>query len=500
MKRILSLFDHTGNWPTYFAQAGWDVITVDIQDGFDLLRVKNMEDALNEFEDIDAVIAAPPCTDFSSSGAWTWPSKDSNGTTKASLELVHQTMRLIDAFIPTDPDYDGSFFWALENPVGRIAKLVPELGEPWYFNPYEYAGWLDDLTAEDHLRIEELRIKPYKNLSKDDIDFIQWANLYTKKTGIWGDFKRPEKKPIEPIQGAKQGSIMQRYGGKSIKTKNARSATPHGFAKAFWAANDNDEPYVGKDDTMNGTNQHTVNKQIETLVEQIEPNTITDPQKEFIRTYAGSGGLGSKGAKGEGLLYEFFTPDWLAERMAQLAYKHGFKKGSILEPSIATGELIRPFYNDGHRDIVGFEINPTSTKISQLLYPEITLYNQYFETAFLQSPRFTSKTKSPWIGNDFDLVIGNPPFGVYKNQYSSYFNRKLFKQIEILFIYQSLQVLKSGGLLVFLQSSNFLSNGEKYQYAKEQIGKIAKLVDAYRLPKVFATTDVPTDIMILEKL
>ena len=256
MKRILSLFDVTGNWPSYFGEHGWDVISVDIQNSFDILRVKNMEDALDEFENIDAIIAAPPCTDFSSSGAWTWPAKDACGTTKASMELVRQTIRLIDAFTPTDPEYDGSFFWAVENPVGRMGNLFPELGQPWYFHPYEFAGWLD-ITDSEKARIEELRKKPFKQLTKDDADFIQWMNLYTKKTGLWGDFIRPEKKPIEPIQAAQQGSVLQRYGGKSIATKNKRSATPHGFARAFYEANKDyegewKEEFEDYEEDMNG--------------------------------------------------------------------------------------------------------------------------------------------------------------------------------------------------------------------------------------------------------
>ena len=270
--------------------------------------------------------------------------------------------------------------------------------------------------------------------------------------------------------------------------------------------------------SMNGLNgprnQFELNNEIEALVPKLKASTIQPQQKEFIRQYTGSGGLASKGATGEGLLYEFYTPAWLADRMAKLAYAHGFKDGGkILEPSIATGELIRPFvWNENNapkkNHIVGFEINPTSADITKLLYTaghpaKLDIYKGYFEEAFLEYPRFTRKlntagTKS-WLGNDFDLVIGNPPFGIYQNKYSAYFNKKLYKQIEIFFILQSIHLLKPGGLLAFLQSSNFLSNGDKYQYAKEEIGKYAELIDAYRLPKIFATSDVPTDIMILKK-
>ena len=61
-------------------------------------------------------------------------------------------------------------------------------------------------------------------------------------------------------------------------------------------------------------------------------------------------------------------------------------------------------------------------------------------------------------------------------------------------------MLKAGGLLVYLVSSNFMRNGDKYDYAKQRIGEIGELIDAYRLPKVFAYSDVPTDIIIIKRI
>jgi len=44
-----------------------------------------------------------------------------------------------------------------------------------------------------------------------------------------------------------------------------------------------------------------------------------------------------------------------------------------------------------------------------------------------------------------------------------------------------------------------MSTGTAYQQAKDRIGEMAELVDAYRLPKVFANTDICTDIIVLRK-
>ncbi len=98
-------------------------------------------------------------------------------------------------------------FWVLENPVGRLHKLVPELGKPEFFQPYWY------------------------------------GDAYTKKTGLYGDFNFPEKTYIvEPKiyidKNGKRGSYYwYKLGGKSEKTKELRSITPLGFAEAFYMAN-----------------------------------------------------------------------------------------------------------------------------------------------------------------------------------------------------------------------------------------------------------------------
>ena len=92
-------------------------------------------------------------------------------------------------------------FWVIENPVGRLQKLMPQLGNPWYFDPYEF------------------------------------GDPYTKHTGLWGEFNRPTKSPVEPTEGSK----MMKYGGKSARTKELRSITPAGFAKAFFEAQHNEE-------------------------------------------------------------------------------------------------------------------------------------------------------------------------------------------------------------------------------------------------------------------
>ena len=201
---ILSLFDFSGNWALPYAENGHDVILWDIKHTTDLFSTfSNIDEAcadyfyeniFDNYGTVDGILAAVPCTDFASSGAQYWPAKDQSGQTDRSLELVYQVLRIVDLCQPA--------FWALENPVGRLSKLVPELGKAWYFQPHWY------------------------------------GDAYTKKTGLWGDFNKPERiNEVEPIKDCKQGSWLQKLGGKTEKTKELRSMTPMGFAWAFYEAN-----------------------------------------------------------------------------------------------------------------------------------------------------------------------------------------------------------------------------------------------------------------------
>lgn len=251
-------------------------------------------------------------------------------------------------------------------------------------------------------------------------------------------------------------------------------------------------------------NQYQLNKEIEEFIDQkdFEGTKYTLVDIDFIGQYEGSGGQASKGAKGRGLLDEYYTPVYIANYMYQLAIKHGYDGGPVLEPSVATGNILKPFPKK--TSITAFEINHYSKRICELKFPKVRIHEGYFETAFLQSPRFTSKVPTKqvsWLSDyPFSLVIGNPPYGLHKNQYTSYFTGKdKFKQVEIFFMYKGLQLLKKGGLLVFITSSGFMRNGLTYNQEKQRIASIADFVDAYRLPKVFRSTDVPTDILIFRR-
>jgi len=192
---ILSLFDHSGNWSKPFKDYGYDVYQIDLKLGIDILTIEKHDLPISQ---VVGILAAPPCTDFSGSGAQYWKAKDTDGRTDASLALVDKTLEII-SWCP------NLRFWVLENPVGRLPKLRPALGAPWYFQPHWY------------------------------------GDAYTKKTGLWGNFnKELPKNEVAPDPN----SWIMKLGGKSERTKELRSATPIGFANAFFQANKSDLDFV----------------------------------------------------------------------------------------------------------------------------------------------------------------------------------------------------------------------------------------------------------------
>lgn len=249
MKTLLSLFDYSGVWSEPFYKNGWEVVQWDIKlDPFlDIMAFDSYEKTLEIIDtghyDIQGIIAAVPCDEFAVSGSQYWKKKDRDGRTAKAKQLVYQVQRLADVFLPTDPEYfdenpDSAFFWAIENPVGRIGKLTG-MEDPYFFNPCDFAGYLN--PDKNQLEaLHEIRIKNGYGVNRIENKFVMEMNAYNKKTGLWGDFNRNlVKKRIEPVRTTPSGSPIQFFGGKSDKTKELRSNTPEGFAWAFYEANKN---------------------------------------------------------------------------------------------------------------------------------------------------------------------------------------------------------------------------------------------------------------------
>jgi hypothetical protein len=178
---ILSLCDFTGNWPAPYREAGYDVRQVDLEHGQDV-RLLKLPDC-----PVHGILAAPPCTVFSKAGGWV-PRTEEDWL--QALSVVDACLRLVVACRPR--------WWCLENPAGsRVRHYIgPPAGS---FQPWEF------------------------------------GDAYLKRTYLWGDFVMPGplftgQRPVVPTHGDRTTKLSSRH-------RAQRSATPPGFARAFFDAN-----------------------------------------------------------------------------------------------------------------------------------------------------------------------------------------------------------------------------------------------------------------------
>lgn len=228
---VLSLYDFTGEAVRPWAEAGYRCFCFDIQhdetrrDTFasggsityvraDLHSHLTMRQIVAQFrfEPVAFAMAFPVCTDLAVSGA-------AHFARKAEADPYFQIRAARYATMCADLFDDLGVPYFIENPVSRLATLWRKPDHT--FQPYQYGGYLPEAEAE-HPRWPE---------------YIAARDAYPKKTCLWTGnwFAMPTPKPVPVAAGY---SLQHRkLGGKSMKTKNIRSATPRGFARAVFEAN-----------------------------------------------------------------------------------------------------------------------------------------------------------------------------------------------------------------------------------------------------------------------
>ena len=245
MKQIvISLYDYTGEalWP--WAEAGYDCYAYDIQHKHETIEfryntehfasggeIHYLHADLHEFsthqdlffqfngQKVCFAMAFPVCTDLAVSGA-------AHFAKKAEADPLFQERAAQHAIDCADLFDDLGCPYFIENPVSVLAT---KWRKPDYsFHPYEYGGYIP-YGEEQHPTWP---------------DFIAPRDAYPKKTCLWtgNGFKMPNKVAVEPESGHSRQHL--KLGGKSAKTKNIRSATPRGFARAVMLANTTDGPSV----------------------------------------------------------------------------------------------------------------------------------------------------------------------------------------------------------------------------------------------------------------
>lgn len=227
-KKAVFLYDRTGLMAKPWLENGYECWIFDGQHEPGVVRDGNLvkvgmwfyPDKITEHakyisdvvgDGVRMVFGFPECTDLTVAGARHWASKALvNPRFQEDAKDLADLTRLVGELCGSP--------WAFENPVGRLGKIYRK--SDFSFDPCDFGGYLPD--------DDEHPLYPHVYPPRD---------AYNKKTCIWcgNGFVEPKKMRIEPLHKDNPG--WRKCGGKSLKTKNIRSATPRGFSVAVFIAN-----------------------------------------------------------------------------------------------------------------------------------------------------------------------------------------------------------------------------------------------------------------------
>lgn len=144
-----------------------------------------------------------------------------------------------------------------------------------------------------------------------------------------------------------------------------------------------------------------------------------------------------------------------------------------------------------------YEVDETADRINKILHPEATVINESFQRQFFDAGERVINKK--YVQPKFDLVIGNPPYGDYKDKWRGLGEGVDFQRYEEYFLSRGIDALKDdSSAMVMIVPSGFINSS--LDKAKSIIAGKGQLVDAWRLPEgIFSTTKIGTDILVFKK-
>lgn len=211
------------------------------------------------------------------------------------------------------------------------------------------------------------------------------------------------------------------------------------------------------------------------IAELINKEFLSQEEKDKVRLYSGFGGTKVEDEKG--LLYDYYTSPPVAKMIYQAINKIiPIKAGDkILEPACGTGV----FFDVAPAGIktVGVEYDARTSKAATILQPGSDINTGSFEEFNLYGDK------------DFDIVIGNAPFG--KRSVDTSFldsdvdaNGKAIPGEDTLdryFVSKSLDNLKPEGTMGMITYSTVMSNKTNLEWRMQMLRK-GQFVGAMQLP------------------
>ena len=171
---------------------------------------------------------------------------------------------------------------------------------------------------------------------------------------------------------------------------------------------------------------------------------------------------------------QYLTPRGLRERLLDLV---GLKPGmSVLDPGAGTGEfLASALEREPELKLSGWDTDRGVLEVARSLVPEADLRER--------------SAIEPWTGEEFDLVIGNPPYFQLK---ATAAQKKKFHRVisgrpnVFAFFFQAgIEALADGGQLAYVVPPS-LNNGAYFESLREYLGEVAAIAH----PAVMAASDL----------
>lgn len=232
------------------------------------------------------------------------------------------------------------------------------------------------------------------------------------------------------------------------------------------------------------------------LLKDLKQRTPTSTEKDILAQFVGWGTVASAINKEVLELLPstnlnsdnaFQTTKPVIEAMWEVLKRLGFTHGRILEPSANIGLFpgLQPIAHREKSEWVLVEIDQTASAIAKHLHTDAIIYSKGFERVPLPS--------------EFDLVIGNFPFGLTAPFDPNYSDLSL--SLHNYFWLKSFDCLRVGGLLAAITSTGTLDTKPEV-FCQMLADRGAKLIGAVRLPDTAFKemgTSVTADLLVIQK-
>jgi broad specificity phosphatase PhoE len=215
-----------------------------------------------------------------------------------------------------------------------------------------------------------------------------------------------------------------------------------------------------------------INARVIDLVQTKQPgDPLTDEEKDLLRKYTGSGGLGDT-EKERGLLYEHYTSyrmvEWTWDKLRAMGFP--VEDIKMMDPAFGIGN----FGGFAHPSvqIFGTEIDEIAVKVARLLYPDAKVSNLPFEE---YAPR-----------RDIDLFISNVPFNAHRGALKYSDEAKEYEDIKALhdfFFMKSLDMARPNGMVAYFTSIGTMDGtGVDKVETRKEMNRRGEFLGAYRTP------------------